>query len=609
MISNDVVPLLRMQNIHVSYDDCKALKGVDFDLYPGEIHGLVGEHRAGKSTLVKLLSGAVRKEQGLILFKETPIEYFTPQSATRHKIGIIYQHLNVLPTLNAVENIFAGRNITTWWGGVNYPPMEAAAKAIFARMGVEVPLDTPLEFLPEEKRQMVELAKVLSIDPEIIIFDEISSKLTPPEMESIYKFLFEWKARGKSVIYISHNMDEIFELADRVTILRNGYRVGTEEMKDIDKIKLIKLTYSFVLSREELAQDNRELYLLKRYNEHILQNLPEGILILDPDQTVYLINYAAIRILELEQCEITGWKVEHIFKNNIIEQADDILAKIRDRTEYVWEELESGRDKTLRLRILPFKDENYKLLGTIIIIEDISKERSFNEYLLRTEKIASVAELAAGVAHELNNPLGIIQNYVAVLKEQRLEPDSLERLSKIEHEVERMVDIIENLLSFSKVKKLPLKRLNLAVVLDETVMLINHKLREKHIRMLWEPPFPDALVFGDENRLKQVFINLLMNAIEAAMDDGQIELALRLHQEGQYVEVTVIDNGCGIPEELREKIFDPFFSTKAGKKNTGLGLPICQHIIESHQGIITCSSAERTIFTVRLPLIEPSPIA
>jgi two-component system sensor histidine kinase AtoS len=604
MMAKHAPPIIRMKNIHVSYDSCRALKGVDFDLYQGEIHGLVGEHRAGKSTLVKLLSGAVRKEKGHLLFKGENIEYFTPKSAIYHKIGIIYQHINVLPTLNAVENIFAGRDITNWWGGLKYSKMQKKAIEIFSRMGVNMQLNVPLEFLSEDKRQMVELAKVLSIDPEIIIFDEISSKLTPDEMENIYKLLFEFKQQGRSVIYISHNMDEIFEFADRVTILKNGYKLGTEEVRDLDKIKLIKLTYSFVLSREELESDNRELYLLKKYNENIIKNLPEGIIILDPENTVYIINYAAINILGLENREISNQRVENIFSPDSVEQSDDVLSKIREKEEYSWDELEYGNEKVLKLQIFPFKDEDYKFLGTILIIEDVSKERYLTEYLSRTEKIASVAELAAGVAHEINNPLGIIQNYVTFLKDRNLDTESLERLNKVENELHRIVDIIENLLSFSKLKTLPMKRLNLTAVLDEAVMLVSHKLKEKHIQLFWEESDLDVPVIGDENRLKQVFINLIVNSIEAVMYDGVIAITMDVHHDDGYVEASITDDGYGIPGEVIKKIFDPFFSTKAGKKNTGLGLSICQHIIESHQGIITCSSNEKTTFSVRLPLIK-----
>ncbi|GAK61069.1 sensory histidine kinase in two-component regulatory system with AtoC [Candidatus Vecturithrix granuli] len=600
---SQTTPILQMKNIHVSYEACKALKGVDFDLYQGEIHGLVGEHRAGKSTLVKLLSGVVRKEKGQILFKGRNVEYFTPKSSMQDKIGIIYQHLNVFPNLSAVENVFIGRDLTFFSGLLRSSKMTKKTEEIFARMGVAIQPHVPIEFLSEDQQQMVELAKVLSSEPEIMIFDEISSKLTPDEMEYIYQLLFEFKQQGKSVIYISHNMDEIFEFADRVTILKNGYRLGTEEIKDLDKIKLIKMTYSFVLSREELEQDNRELYLLKKYNEDIIKNLPEGVIILDPENMVYIMNYAAIQILELDHQAIHRQSISRIFKSEALAQANDILSAIETREEQSWDELEYGSEKIIQLHTFPFKDEDYKFLGTILIIQDISKERYLNEYLLRTEKIASIAELAAGVAHEVNNPLGIIQNYVSFLKEQPIGRENIVRLEKVEHELDRIVGIIESLLSFSKFKQMPMKRINLATVLDEVIILISHKLKEKQIRFLRATDDREIPIFGDENRLKQVFINLLMNSIEAVMYDGMIELTTRIHEESRSVEITVSDDGYGIPEEIMPHIFDPFFSTKVGKKNSGLGLSICHHIIEAHQGIITCASGETTMFHVRLPLL------
>jgi len=601
---HSTAPMLWMKNIHVSYDTCKALRGVDFDLYPGEIHGLVGEHRAGKSTLVKLLGGAVRKQEGEIVFKGTPVEYFTPQSAMQQKIGVIYQDLTILPTLNAVENIFSGRPLTSWWGGVKSRQMRAAAERIFARLGVTLDLTIPLEYLSEAEQHIVELARMLALEPEIMIFDEISSKLTPDEMEVIYRLLLECKQQGRSVIYISHNMDEIFQFADRVTILQHGHTLDTEDVRDLDKIKLMKLTYSFVLSREELENDNRELYLLKKYNEHIIQNLPEGIIILDPDQQVYLINYAAISILGLEEQDSHHQRIETIFYQAVTEHADAILDKIQAHEACTWDEVEYGSEKILKLHIQPFKDEDYKFLGTILIIEDISKERYLQEYLLRAQKIASIAELAAGVAHEINNPLGIIKNYVTLLKTPHSEDERQENLSKVENELGRIVSIIDNLLSFSNLKKLPLKRVNLAVVLDEVVELLNHRFKQKQLQVFWTMPSEDVPILGDENRLKQVCINLIANSIEAVMNHGIIELALNMHREEGYVEMSVTDNGIGIPEEIRRKIFDPFFSTKAGKKNSGLGLSICQHIIESHQGLITCTSGEKTTFNVRLPLLE-----
>ena len=598
-------PLLSMKNIHAYYGEYHILKGVDFNLYRGEIHGLVGEHRAGKSTLVKLLSGAVRKERGDIWFDGQKFEYFTPKLALKHKIGVMYQESQLIPTMTAVENIFTGRDIANGWGWLKDRQMTARAKEIFALIGVEIPLNIPLKMLSEAAQHVVELAKVLSIDPNVLIFDEIANKFTPEEMEIIYRLLFQWKEQGKSVIYISHDMDEIFRFADRVTILHNGYLRGTEEVRDLDRVKLIKLTYSFVMSREELESDNRELYLLKKYNENVIKNLPEGVIILDPEQAVYLANYAAARILGLDEQAMLRQGVQSIFPADSIEHAAEILEKISRREEETWDEVKYGQEKILKIQIFPFKDEDYKFLGMIIIIADVSQERYFNEYLLRVQKIASVAEVAAGVAHEINNPLGIIQNYITLLKRKpAIDDDSQQKLNKVEDELQRISGIVESLLSFSRRKTLPMKRVNLVAVLDETLLLLNHKLKEKQIALLRTQNADDAPIIGDENQLKQVIMNLVVNSIDAVAEAGTIEIALNARHEEGYVELAVTDNGSGIPPEIMEKIFDPFFSTKVGKKNTGLGLSICQHIIEAHQGIITCASAEKTTFSIRLPIAE-----
>lgn len=598
-------PLLSMKNIHAYYGEYHILKGVDFDLYRGEIHGLVGEHRAGKSTLVKLLSGAVRKARGDIWFDGQKFEYFTPKLALKHKIGVMYQESQLIPTMTAVENIFTGRDIANGWGWLKDRQMTARAKEIFALIGVEIPLNIPLKMLSEAAQHVVELAKMLSIDPNVLIFDEIANKFTPEEMEIIYRLLFQWKEEGKSVIYISHDMDEIFRFADRVTILHNGYRRGTEEVRDLDRVKLIKLTYSFVMSREELESDNRELYLLKKYNENIIKNLPEGVIILDPEQVVYLANYAAARILGLDEQAMLRQGVQSIFPADSIENAAEILKKISRQEEETWDDVKYGQEKILKIQIFPFKDEDYKFLGTIIIIADVSQERYFNEYLLRVQKIASVAEMAAGVAHEINNPLGIIQNYITLLKRKpAIDDDSQQKLNKVEDELQRISGIVESLLSFSRRKTLPMKRVNLAAVLDETLLLLNHKLKEKQIALRRTQNADEAPIIGDENQLKQVIMNLVVNSIDAVAEAGTIEIALNARQEEGYVELAVTDNGSGIPPEIMDKIFDPFFSTKLGKKNTGLGLSICQHIIEAHQGIITCASAKKTTFNIRLPVAE-----
>lgn len=598
-------PIVSMRNIHVSYDSVQALRGVDFDLSAGEIHGLLGEHRAGKSTLVKLLSGAVAKERGSIRLHGQEVQYFTPKSAKQSRIAIVYQNMNVIPSISAIENIFTGQRIASRLGFLDRKSMEQAATRLFQALRVDIDPHARLEDLTEAEQLMVEIAKALSIDPEILIFDEISSKLTPREMETIYRLLFDFKSRGRAMIYISHDMDEIFQLADRVTILKNGLRQGTEEIRDIDKLKLIKMTYSFVLSREELEQDNRELFLLKKYNENIIRNLPIGVVILDLRKRISVVNFAAVRILALGDEELIGLPVGTLFARCAMERAREIEETISPEDEHAWEELHCGDKALIRLRAFPFKDDDYKHLGTILVIEDISRDRYFQDYLLRSEKIASIAELATGVAHEISNPLSVVLNYVDLLKRGHANGTDAERLSKIERELHRIGEFIGSLLSFSKVRKIPMEPLSVARLISDVVLLVEHRVREKCVDLRVRAAPEDILVYGDENSLKQVFVNLLINSVEAVLERGSVEVAVDRIEEGDCVEISVIDDGCGIPPDIKERIFDPFFSTKAGKKNTGLGLSICQHIVESHEGVILCSCGEKTVMSVRLPIYGP----
>jgi two-component system sensor histidine kinase AtoS len=595
---------LKMKNIQVNYNQVKALRGVDFDLYRGEIHALVGEHRAGKSTLVKILSGAVRKNKGEITYNGECIDYFTPRSAIEHRIGMVYQNINVIPSLNAVENIFAGQMYSNFWGKLRHSEMIERANKLFSYLNVDIELEPPISLLTTDKQHMVEIARLISVDPELIIFDEVSSKFTPEEMETIYRLVFDFKNSNKSIIYISHNMDEIFEFADRVTILKDGYRRGTEEIKDIDKLKLIKLTYSFMLSREELKQDNQELYFFKKYNENIIKNLPVGGIILDADNLIYLVNFAALTILELDEQVLNGQDFRVIFNRDKNESLETLIKKIDNHEQYTVNEVSYGADKILKINSFPFKDENYQFLGTIILIEDITSDSYLKEYLLRTERIASVAELAAGVAHEINNPLGIIQNYLVLLKNKTIDANALSKLAKIEEQLQSIVEITGNLLSFSRLKEVPKEKIDLIRVLNGAVLLLDHKLKSKHIRVTRVYSNKEAFIIGDENKLKQVFINLLINSIEAVLEGGIIHIGICADRSEGYVEVRIIDNGYGIPREILPKIFNPFYSTKTHKNNAGLGLSICQHIIESHQGLISCQSNEVTTFAVKLPLIS-----
>jgi len=596
--------LLQMRNIHVAYEKVQALNGIDFDLYSGEIHALIGEHRAGKSSLVKILSGAVRKREGDILLNGKRINFFTPRSATLHGIGMVYQNLNIIPNLNAVKNIFAGQMLSNRWGFLDYERMLRRTMDMFRQLELTIDPNLPLYRLTLWQQYMVEFARILVMDPSLIILDEVSNKLTPEEMKTIYRVMYEKRNEGKSVIYITHNIDEILQLADRVTVLKNGYRRGTENVKDLDQFRLFQLTYSFAINKQEPGKEEKRFWIIKRYVENIIQHLPVGVIVFDAKDKVQLVNYAALELLKTNHESILKKAASGLFAEIKIAIGAEIAAKIKNRAEASWDEVAMPEEALAKISVIPFKDRDYRFLGTTMIIQDVSIDHYLQSYFVRSEKMASVAELAVGVAHEINNPLYIVKNYFELIRDDALDSSVRQRIDEIEKEVDRIVQIVSSLLSFSRIRDFPAKRVNLAYVLEEVLLLLHHTLSKKNIILKKNLPAREVEIFGDENKLKQLFLNLINNSIEAVLDEGVIGVDLARTDGEKKIEVVVSDNGYGIPRDIQDSIFKPFYSTKINKRNTGLGLSICQHIVREHGGEIGFSSlpGETTSFHVRFPL-------
>ncbi|HUX22438.1 MAG TPA: ATP-binding cassette domain-containing protein, partial [Spirochaetia bacterium] len=590
--SKTVAPevLVQLRNIHISYRNVQALNGVDFDLFSGEIHALVGEHRAGKSSLGKLLSGAVQKSAGEIYYLGREVRSFSQKSALDAGIAMVYQDLSVLPSLNAIENIFAGRMIRRRFGGLDYLRMSAIGKELFHRLHLDFDLEVPLFKLTQAQQLMVEFARILILDPRVIILDELSNKLTPEEMSTIYDIIFEYRRLGKAIIYITHDIEETLRLADRVTILKNGYRRGTERVADLDQYRLFQLTYSFALGKREIETDRMRFYLLKRYSESFIRHLPVGMVILDTHEVVQLVNFAGIEALDLPDGQRSFRTLEDLLSSLALPISDEMRERVHAREEGSWDEIPVGDEKLVKVDVFPLRDDETAFIGTTILIQDVSIDRYMKDYIIRAEKMATLAQVAAGVAHEINNPLFIIRNYVELLKQKQLGGDSGEKLDKIDRELLRIDEIIGSLLSFSRFKERPGGRVNLVEVVEEALLLLQHNLSTKNISLDKKIPNEAVEISGDENQLKQLFLNLIINSIDAVLDKGLVRVALSVHRSDRFAEVVIADDGYGIPTDVQKNIFNPFFTTKVNKKNTGLGLSICHQIVEAHHGVISFSS-------------------
>ncbi len=232
-------PLLSMRRIEKAFPGVKALRGVDLELRPGEILALLGENGAGKSTLIKVLAGAHRPDGGCIRIDGKDPGVSTPADALRAGVAVIYQEFNLVPSLTVTDNIFLGHEDATV-GFVRRREQHRRACKLFDRIGVAIDPDARCGELTVAQQQIVEIAKALALDARILVMDEPSATLTSQEVEHLFEMMRELRSQGIGIIYISHRLDEIFAVADRVMVLRDGAHVSTEAIEDVTRDGLIE---------------------------------------------------------------------------------------------------------------------------------------------------------------------------------------------------------------------------------------------------------------------------------------------------------------------------------------------------------------------------------
>lgn len=232
---------IEMKGINKAFGSNQVLRDAGFVLEDGEVHALMGENGAGKSTLMKILTGVYKKDAGTITIDGKEVNFKNPQEAEKAGIIFIYQELNVLYDLTVEENLFMGKEITKFFGICDKKAMRAKAQEVMEKMGVNIPVDAVMSDLSVGQQQMVEICKALMVDAKVLIMDEPTAALTERETESLFKVMKSLREKDVSIVYISHRMEEIFELCDRITILRDGSYIGTEKISEINMDGVVRM--------------------------------------------------------------------------------------------------------------------------------------------------------------------------------------------------------------------------------------------------------------------------------------------------------------------------------------------------------------------------------
>ena len=240
--SASTVPALEMRHISKSYPGVQAIKDVSLSVGEGEIHALLGENGAGKSTLMKILAGAEHRDGGEILIDGKPVSIESPQKAMELGVSIIYQEFNLVPYLSAGENIYLGREPRAALPGfVDFKTLYRDAQQVIDALGVRIDARTPVNQLSVAQQQMIEIGKATSKKARIIVMDEPSATLTDHELVALFGLMRQLKSQGVSIIYISHRLEEIFEVCDKATIMRDGTHIATMDVKDLTRDEIIRL--------------------------------------------------------------------------------------------------------------------------------------------------------------------------------------------------------------------------------------------------------------------------------------------------------------------------------------------------------------------------------
>ncbi len=352
--------------------------------------------------------------------------------------------------------------------------------------------------------------------------------------------------------------------------------------------------------------------------ENILTSLEDGVIVIDPLGNVSFYNPAAEMLTDLSASQALHKPYSRLFKKNpwLIQMVKKSQPPHQRSTrgEEIWL-TPLGRQFPLSLTVSSLQDPHGRSLGSILLLRDLSRRKELEEDLKRSDRLATLATLAAGLAHEIKNPLGGIRGSAQLLQRSLgKDPSVVEYTDIIIREVDRVNLLIEQLLDLSRPAKLNLTSVNIHEILDEVLLLEREDVQQGKIliKKQFDPSLPH--IRGDRDQLIQVFLNLVKNALQAIDGEGQLTITTRIEtdfhiiehgrKQGKFIRVEIEDNGGGIKDENLAHIFSPYFTTRIN--GTGLGLAISDRIIQEHGGLIRVESREGngTIFKVLLLVVD-----
>ncbi len=406
-------------------------------------------------------------------------------------------------------------------------------------------------------------------------------------------------------------------LVNGIISLQN--KTGGFNEEDARNLQYLTDTISRLISNQRTNQQLRianahleasrwELVRSRNTLRSLFDNIPDSMYIIDNKYRMIAINLARANRADVEPRTVIGtlcykslYNLEQPCPNCLVGETF-FDKRITHRTERVWENVESPQE--WNVSVYPIMDESDQVVQVILFEQDLTEKRNMDAILAQSEKMAAVGQLAAGIAHEINNPLTVIlANAQLLMRDLKENQDALEAVDLISKAGTRALQVVRNLLNFARKEQFDLKDTDINDTIRHALEMLRHETMERDAEIRFEEADNLPFIKASQDNLQGVWLNILLNAMDSA-GENKPKIRIATFQSGSEIKIVISDNGVGIPQENLKRIFDPFFTTKGAGRGTGLGLSICHRIIKQHGGHILVDSIEGqgTTFSIALPI-------
>ena len=570
-----------------------ALRNVDLEVHQGEVHAVVGEHGAGKSSLALVCSGFLRPSSGCITVQGQRYEYLTQPLARKLGIEIVSQHNPLFHHLTVAENILINNERRR---PILCSPFDSLrqTRGFLEELGFPLDPGALVSSLGPADRVLVDVLKHLYPRPALLILEEAMEKLSNETQKRLLNVLFSLRERGMTVLIITHRIDDIYRIADRVTIIRDGEILATDSIENIDKITLIKLAYMQMIDTQTVESEEGYARLFKYYSA-ILNDLPVNLLVVDLHNRLKIVNRSANTFFGLLNGPYRDLTLADLISDRnakMLQVIQEAIVQQKQMSVYRAHFHRENKQTVNNIMTYPILDGS-QLIGNLIIIEDITEQESLREQVTLSENLASVGLLAAGVAHEINSPLEIIDYCLEDIRFHTTDAAVLSAVANVGEEVRSIAQIVSSLLAFSDKRKTVRELFDINALIRRLIDLIDHSARKSSIHIDFRTDREEILIESNRNEIKQVVLNIIRNSFTAMPDGGKLAITTLVSDSAgsRTLSVTFDDTGTGIEEDKLNDIFLPFFTlNKSGGRNVGLGLLVSYGIVQKYGGTISVAN-------------------